>query len=384
MRYSIRPELYSHLDKNGFRGIYIRIIYKRQIFKIGTNFKILPSQFDNGKIVKHPNSKNISFLLAKQINEIENRLLEALKISSDLENENILEILKGEKKVTSSLNDFIPKIIEQLEGKISSATKATYNTLLKDINLYKSVIHFNDVSVSWLNYFESYLRTKVSVNTTTIDSSNKKLHVNTINKKMKTLKTVLNRASEQGYIEKKNFEKYRIPKLVNSIPEFISESEMNELFLFSKNMKRPGHQLAVYYFLLSCYAGFRISDLKKFNYKEMVQNDTILIRAKKNGSIVSIPIYNKLNEILEEIKDKPLYLSEQKVREYVKEVAQFVGISRKIKIHTARHSFAMMMVNRGLSMDDVAELLGDSTRVAKVYARISNSRLKKEILEKMN
>jgi site-specific recombinase XerD len=201
---------------------------------------------------------------------------------------------------------------------------------------------------------------------------------------MKTLKTLLNRASEQGYLEKKNFEKYRIPKLVNSIPEFISESEMDALFLFSKSMKRPGHQLAVYYFLLSCYAGFRISDLKKFNYKQMVQNNTILIRAKKNGSIVSIPIYNKLNEILEEIKDKPLYLSEQKVREYVKEVAQFVGISRKIKIHTARHSFAMMMVNRGLSLDDVAELLGDSTTVAKVYARISNSRLKKEILEKMN
>jgi hypothetical protein len=136
MRYSIRPELYSHIDKNGLRGLYIRVIYKRQIFKIGTSFKILPSQFDNGKIVKHPNSKNISFLLAKQINEIENRLLEALKISSDLENENILEILKGEKKVTSSLNDFIPKIIEQLEGKISSATKATYNTLLKDINSF--------------------------------------------------------------------------------------------------------------------------------------------------------------------------------------------------------------------------------------------------------
>jgi len=384
MRYSIQPELYSHLDKNGLKGVYIRVIYKRQIFKIATNFKILPSQFENGKIIKHPNAKNISFLITKQINEIEYRLLEALKINSDLENENILEILKGKKKVSTTLNDFIPKIIEQLDGKISNSTKATYNTLLRDVNLYKAVIHFNDISVSWLNYFESHLRTKISATVNTFDNENKKLHVNTINKKMKTLKTLLNRASEQGYIEKKSFEQYRIPKLISSIPEFITEDEMNALFLFSKAMKRPGHQLAVYYFLLSCYAGFRISDLKKFNYKEMVQNGTILIRAKKNGSIVSIPIYNKLREILEEIKEKPLYLSEQKIREYVKEVAQFVGISRKIKIHTARHSFAMMMVNRGLSLDDVAELLGDSTRVAKVYARISNNRLKKEILEKMN
>jgi len=41
------------------------------------------------------------------------------------------------------------------------------------------------------------------------------------------------------------------------------------------------------------------------------------------------------------------------------------------------------MINRGLSLDDVAELLLDTPTFASIYAKISNNRLKKESLDEM-
>jgi len=34
------------------------------------------------------------------------------------------------------------------------------------------------------------------------------------------------------------------------------------------------------------------------------------------------------------------------------------GIKSDVKVHSGRHSFAMLMISKGLSIDEVAELLG--------------------------
>lgn len=90
-----------------------------------------------------------------------------------------------------------------------------------------------------------------------------------------------------------------------------------------------------------------------------------------------------MNEILEYCKTHPFIEYEQDARESVKDLCEDAGISfyDKVKFHSGRHTFAMSWVKRGLNIEKVAELLGDSIGVARIYARIENPDLQKNMLE---
>lgn len=87
--------------------------------------------------------------------------------------------------------------------------------------------------------------------------------------------------------------------------------------------------------------------------------------------------------MLDYIHDKPLYMSEQRMRDYVKELAGFIGIKRNIKVHSGRHSFAMMLVEKEFTDKEISELIGDSELITKVYARVSNKVIDNKIRERL-
>jgi len=107
----------------------------------------------------------------------------------------------------------------------------------------------------------------------------------------------------------------------------------------------------------------------------------VILQAKKNKKIVSIPIHTRLKNVLEFVKDNPFSLSEEKTREFAKEISKLAGIKKHVKFHTSRHSFAMLLMKKGFSIDETSHLLGDTVAVARIYARIHNESLNKKVLE---
>lgn len=207
---------------------------------------------------------------------------------------------------------------------------------------------------------------------------------NTLNSKISLLIAIFNRALEDKLITREQFEGYKRPGEEEKIPEYLEEKEIESFYEVTRSIGSEQIKTSGYYFLLSCHAGYRISDLFSFVYEERVKGNKIILRAKKNGNIVSIPIYPKLAEILDYCRNYRLKVSEQQMRENVKAIAKLAGIhGRNIKVHSGRHSFAMLMLEKGLTVDEVAELLGDSVDIARRYARITNSHLHNRILKLM-
>jgi site-specific recombinase XerD len=200
---------------------------------------------------------------------------------------------------------------------------------------------------------------------------------------MSIFKAILNRAATEDLIDLKQFANYKIPKYEQKLIEYLTEEEIREFTKIVDTIKRDSYKLAGNYFLLSCYTGYRISDAKRFDYGHMVQNDMLVLQTQKNNNIVSIPIHTRLKNVLEFVKQYPLKLSEQKTREYVKEVCKLAGIKKHVKFHTSRHSFAMLLMKNGFTIDETAHLLGDSIDVARIYAKIHNETLNKKIMEKL-
>jgi site-specific recombinase XerD len=356
--YSVLPILHHHTDRHNHRKIIFQVIYNRTKVYQPTPFKILETQFD-GSVIGHPLAKKMNQQLNSKRIELESKLISLEGVGRKLNADELKEYLTGIHKDTGLFSDFVEQLNEDLKGKLSTGRLKRYTVIKNKITDFRPDTHLYEIDITFMDRFEKYLRSK-------------KLDGNTINTLIKALKSILSKAGERKLFDPKQIAGYKVPAYTQKIPDYLTEDEMAA---FEKVVAASNHsyKLAGYYFLLGCFAGYRIGDLKAFDYSKRIKGDKILLRAKKNGNIVSILIYPMLQRVLDFVKDHPLKLSEQHTREYVKEIATIAGIGRKIKLHTARHSFAMMLINKGFTVDEVAELLGDSKDVAKVYARITNT-----------
>lgn len=368
MSYSIKAFLDDYANKRGLHKVGIRVIYKRKIVKEATDFRVEKNQFKDGEIINHKQASRYNAIIRKQISDIETRLLDTLRLGKI--NANVLQQLVKDKKTgLTTIDEFNKTLIEQLKGKISEGRLKHYKSVVKKFTEWKPLYGFENISVEVLNEFEAHIRKSG-------------LDGNSINSNMKLLTSFLRKASTAGLMDIKQIAGYRVPPYRQKLVEYLTEDEITKLKNLIDVIEKPTYKTVGYYFLLSCYTGYRISDLKVFNEK-MIHDNNIVLRTTKNKQIVSIPVFPNLKKVIDYLKDKPFRISEQKFREYLKELTKLAGIRKNVKPHTGRHTFAMMLMNKGFSRDEVAEMLGDTIVIAKVYARISNEHLSKKVKERL-
>lgn len=373
MSYSITPIIQPHEDKHGLHKILIQVIYRRMKVYYPTDLKTQASNWKGGRVVKAANAEGINHILQTKKNEIEKRLLEAIRLNEEITKPQLTEIVKNKRESVEYFHDFIDSLAHELQGKFSVVRLRHYSTMAAKVKPFGSKL--SAITIKWLQDFEAHLRKP--------GSDGKRLDGNTIKSNMAILKACLNKAVDKGLIEKKQFEKYKVPSYVQKLADYLTQDEIEKFYTVTEAAQNPLHKLAGYYFLLSCYAGYRLGDLKKFDYEKSVRDGKIILTAAKNKSIISIPIHSRLKKVLEYIKDKPLGMAEQTARKYIKDIAKIAGISRNVKPHSGRHSFAMMLMEKQFTVDEVAEFIGDTRLITKVYAKIHKPDLDQKIKERL-
>ena len=98
-----------------------------------------------------------------------------------------------------------------------------------------------------------------------------------------------------------------------------------------------------------------------------------------------VPILPIVEELIEKYKDHPYCKvhnrlmpinSNYRYNVYLKELADICGIDRELNTHLARHTFADMMLNNGVSLEDVSKMLGHkSIRTTMRYCRVRKHRI---------
>ncbi len=94
-----------------------------------------------------------------------------------------------------------------------------------------------------------------------------------------------------------------------------------------------------------------------------------------------------IEQLIERYKDHPKCIlrgvlmpinSNTKYNGYLKEIAEICGIKRNLTTHLARHTFADIMLNLGMPLEDLGKMLGHrSIRTTQRYCRVSIRRLQK-------
>ena len=142
-------------------------------------------------------------------------------------------------------------------------------------------------------------------------------------------------------------------------------------------------------FLLSSFTGFSYAELAQFDrakhITQYLNRDLIVIERTKSTKakplVCEVPLLPAARKIFEKYNYCPPVPTNQKYNAYLKEIQALLGLNFELTSHVARKTFAMYLLEQGVSADSVAAMLGHrgTAMLFKAYGRISAKRLFTEI-----
>jgi len=283
-------------------------------------------------------------------------------------------------KYKITLFSFIQSFIDKSETKPNPKTgrpvcykmrreyEVTFNYLKKYAISTGKAIDFKNIDLDFYDGFTQYLQ-------------GEKLAVNTIGKKIQTLKIFLNAAKDEG---KNSYEGYKSKKFKamteDSESIYLNESELTKLYEhdFSKD---PALERVRDLFLVGCWTGCRFSDIAQIT-PENVSGGFIHLKQYKTGTKVIIPLHPVVTAILNKYGKLPEAISNQKFNESLKDIARLAGIDERthkaitkggvkrstaykkwelVTTHTARRSFATNLYKSDFPSLSIMAITGHRT-----------------------
>ena len=206
----------------------------------------------------------------------------------------------------------------------------------------------------------------------------------------RTLKAAFNKAVIWNYIQENPFNKIKSPKVVKSFPLYLSEAELILI------LNKTEHQLLKDIFTTAFYTGMRLNEIlnMKWNWIDFTQNIITVKNSEdfktKNKRERIIPIHNKVHSILKShlplIKQSTttvvfyrkagIKLNGEFISKQFKKTVRSAELNENIHFHTLRHSFASNLVQRGVNLYVVKELLGhEDIKTTQVYSHLTQQNL---------
>lgn len=362
---TVRPVILKHKkDSKGKCPIKICITIKGKRSLRTTGLRIAEEDWSGGKVKRGvANGRAINMILAAKVASVESEIFNLEATGKPV----VLKTVLRHKELPNEIYIFGKKILsEKGKKKYSKFTIRRQESDLERLQKYSPNITFDEVDQSFLRKYENHLREQGLGN-------------NTIHRIWKHFKAQFNAAKREGVTTNYPFAGYDNPKYRQSIRTFLLSDEIE---LIEQALKKPiNRQLRTVanYFLLGCYSGLRYSEWARFDHDNFIQGDRLLLRTKKTGEIVSIPMHSRLKEVIERLRDLPKIYSEPVTNDLLKELATVAGIKKNLTTHVGRHSFSVRCAEMDISPAVTAELMGISVRTVMVYYRITNRKIDAEV-----
>nr|WP_245576074.1 site-specific integrase [Flavobacterium frigidarium] len=221
-------------------------------------------------------------------------------------------------------------------------------------------LDFSDLNLEFIKDFQFYLR------------SVRNCSNNTTLKYIANFKKIVLRAIDNEVILKDPFKNFKAKKS-KIIKKPLSTQELYELerHYFSTDRLNVVRDV----FVFQCYTGLAYIDvyqLKKTDIKVGVDKQSwIMSERQKTGSATNVPLLPQALKIIDKYKDHPLCIqrgtvlpvaSNQKMNEYLKEIALLCAFPFTLNTHMARRTFGRTVtLQTNVPINVVKEMLGHSS-----------------------
>lgn len=382
--------------KNGLCAIYVRLSYNGQRKDNSTGITCKTGEFDS-RTPKVSNDRKATILLR----DIE---IKAQKVFTDLRlTERPIELQAIWSVITggSVLND-TPNF-QQLTELLLAQTEQSYQageiakTAVKRQGIYtKHILAYLDAKYGTSTPIEKLV--PADARAFILFCKNKQGLGNDYTMgTMLHFKRLLNFAVENEWIIRNPFMNFK-RKLDKKFGEVLTEKEVEALQsveLFSPTLDRTRN-----IFLLQCYTGLAYIDLKKATHSHILTDEStgcqyLKVYRQKTDNPSIIPLINEAKGIINKYANDtfcienggllvPIF-SNQKLNNYLKELAGVVKISKRLTTHVGRRTAATHFLNAGVPLSTVSTILGHTNTVTtqRHYARLNPEQAIKDVQKAM-
>lgn len=185
---------------------------------------------------------------------------------------------------------------------------------------------------------------------------------------MTKLKTVIQYAIDNGYLQINPFSALRISKGKPTI-EYLTEDEIMSLRGLKTGIERIDNVRDLCLFQMSTGLSYiDMATLKKSDMKEENGHYYISSRRQKTGVEYCTVVLPEGIKIWEKYKGKLPILSNQRYNSYLKEIQDLCRIKKNLHSHIFRKTYATYLLNNNIPLEVIARALGHSnTKITQAY-----------------
>lgn len=379
----------KELSKSGLAPIRCRLTYNKQRKDFSTGLRVNPDYWDSKK-QRLTNQSDQEEIVNMQLSLIENKISKAFLMLQvrgepfsvqDIYNAYTGKTLKQDMGIVE-IWDLHNERIEKLIGKeIVLVTYQKYlesQSHLKDfiMHQYKAADKpLRGLKMSFLNDYIYYLQTV------------KNFQQSTLNKAIQRMRKVVKFAIGHDYLDKDPFLLYRAKSVKKEIV-FLTKEELQRLEEHSFEIKRV--EVIRDCFVFCCYTGLAFKEMVNLKKEHIVKGydgeDWIKMKRQKTQKEISIPLLPRAKQILAKYstsnEESLPITSNARFNAYLKEIADVVGIKKRLTHHVARRTFATtVLLFNNVSMEVVSELLGHSklTTTQQSYGKVVKRKVGEEM-----
>jgi integrase len=293
--------------------------------------------------------------------------------------EEVVDPLK-DKSLMGVYREHIKHVSDLVGKEYAKGTLKRFKAAFSSLEAYMLDKKINDIKLRELNYqfitnYEFFLKTV------------RNIEHNTAMGIIKKLKKMVRICVANDWLEKDPFMNYKV-KIRETNRPYLLQDELDRIMTLRFTSERLANVRDI--FVFCCYTGLAYADVRKLRRADIVIGHDgekwIHTGRVKTETPTRIPLLPHALRILEAYKDDPQCLhmdkllpvmSNQKMNEYLKEIADRCEINKKITFHTARHTFATTVtLTNGVPIETVSKMLGHKTlRTTQQYAKILDQKV---------
>ena len=344
-------------NKEGLYPLAIRITKNRQsnYHYIGHYVNLKHWDEKNIRVKKsHPNAAILNSLLAKKLSEATKMLIDLQSEKKDISANHIKKKLYTVSKATSFFQ-VAEEFLNELEANKKLARFYADRVRVNHVLSFSKSkqMTFQEIDEQFLRRFQSYLKTKQGLSERSIVNN------------LVVIRTIYNRAIKLEIVDRRLYP-FGSDKIQIKFPETqkigLKKEEVIALETVINLTENEIHARNIWLFSFY-FAGIRIADVLKIRWSN-IYDDRLHYRMSKNAKLLSLRIPQKVFPVLDHYlpdkqhdddfvfpemktanfkKPKDVFnktnSATKKLNKYLDKASEKAGITKKVTMHIARHSF---------------------------------------------
>ena len=286
---------------------------------------------------------------------------------------------QSSKELLLPFADYMEYEVERIKKLRTHNYSRKYKSGIEWVRRYDVKTPLKDITKEWIRGYIHFLQV-------TPGKYNRLLNESTIHEYLLYVANILNIAVREGHISQspmKYLSSSDRPKQYNSRREYLTMDELKKLINSPSPSKYSHIRLA---FLFSCFTGLRYSDVSQLKWSDIKKTDdslSIVKKIQKTQDLLEIPLNKTAISFLPPKESSSIFnlpKSMASVELYIKVWSEFAEIDKHVTFHTARHTFAVNILNSGGDIYTLSKLLGHKrVTTTQIYADITEDKKLKTI-----